>query len=245
MALLLAAGVLAGFIDSVIGGGGLITVPALMLHLGVSPWAIGTNKIGAAAATLAAITVYGVKRRMAWGPAIRFAVSVGLGAFCGASVSPRLLVPFYPVLLWLGAALCAATLLLKNKALNAPSSRAGKSNGAVSTLSLGLGFAVGFYDGAWGPGGGTFMFLVLLWTTPLGLVGSMAAAKIANFSSAVLSLSSYAWQGYVDWRLGSVFAVTLAGGAFLGARLAIDHAERFLTPLLLIIAALLLVKLVA
>jgi len=242
--LLFAAGLAGGLIDSVIGGGGLITLPAVMLHLGVRPVSIGTNKIGAFFCTLAAVSVY--SRRMRWRTAFSFAAWVALGSVLGASVSPRWLSPAYPFLLGIGAFLCLAAVLFRNRLLSerepSPASRL-RDKGAVSPLAAGLGFLSGFYDGAWGPGGGTFMFLSLLYATPLGLMGSIAAAKIANLASSSFSLAAYAIQGYAEVKTGLVLGAGLLIGAFAGAKLALKHAERILVPLLVVISILLLVKL--
>lgn len=239
--LLLAAGLAAGFIDALFGGGGLITVPALMLRLGRTPEAIGTNKIAGAACTLAAIAVYGAAGRIPWRKAAAFSAWTGLGAAVGAFYSPRFLAPVYPVLLWAGTALCAATLLLRRRLVEASGNR--PPHEALGAPACALGFLCGLYDGAWGPGGGTFMFLALLYTGGLGLVGSMAAAKIANFCSASMSLSVYALTGWVRWSVGLPLAASLALGAAAGASMGLRRAERLLAPALFTVTALLLWRL--
>ncbi|MBI4051774.1 MAG: TSUP family transporter [Elusimicrobia bacterium] len=243
MTLLLLAGFIAGFVDSIIGGGGLITVPALMLHLGISPHSIGTNKIAGACATLTAMAVYGFKKQVPWVTALQFAGWTGVGAILGAYFSPRFLAPIYPLLLWMGTGFCLATLLFRNRILSSSRERTVHKSD-LSTLAAALGFICGLYDGAWGPGGGTFMFLVLFYVTPLGLLGSMAAAKIANFGTAFLSLGTFGAQGFVHWGLGSFLGLSVACGAFIGSHVAIRHADRVLTPVLLVITSLLLWKLV-
>jgi uncharacterized protein len=242
LAALLLAGLVAGFIDSFVGGGGLITLPAMMLHFGVSPSAIGTNKIGGASAALMAAVVYGAKGHMPWKSAFRFAAWVGTGSVLGAAASPRLLAPVYPALLWLGTLLCVGAVLFKDRLSAVKPSEARHGKG-LAPLACATGLLVGFYDGAWGPGGGTFMFLTLFYMTPLSLVACIAASKVANLASALFSLAAYASQGYVHWGLGSAVALSIAGGAFAGASVAIKHAERVVMPLLLIISGLLLWRL--
>ncbi|MBI4057044.1 MAG: TSUP family transporter [Elusimicrobia bacterium] len=242
MTFLLAAGFVAGVIDSVIGGGGLITIPALMLRMGISPATVGTNKIAGTAVTLTAMLVYGFNKRVPWEVALKFAGWVGLGSVLGAFFSPRFLAPLYPAMLWVGTGLCVVTLFLKDKILSWMKSHHQRTGNSLSPLAIGLGLVCGLYDGAWGPGGGTFMFLALFYATPMGLMGAIAASKVANFFSSLLALGAFGVQGYVQWGFGSLFAMSLVGGALVGSHLALKHAERILTPLLLIVTALLLWK---
>lgn len=243
MILIVGAALAAGLVDSVIGGGGLIMLPAMMLRLGVHPTAIGTNKMAGACGTLAALAVYGRGGHVRWKVALRFAAWVGAGSVLGAAVSPRFLVPFYPALLGAGSVLCLGTLFFRERLIAVFKRTPHGNSSALSPQAACLGLLCGFYDGAWGPGGGTFMFLTLLYATPLGLMGAIAASKIANFASSILALATYAAQGYIRWDWGTLAGVSLACGSLAGARLALKHAERILTPLLLIVTGLLLWKL--
>ncbi|MBI3548633.1 MAG: TSUP family transporter [Elusimicrobia bacterium] len=242
MLLLIGGGLAAGFIDSIIGGGGLIALPLAMLKLGIHPVAIGTNKIGGVCSTFAALAVYGLGRRVPWAIALKFAVWVGIGSVAGASLS-RVVAPFYSVMLVIGTCLVLATMFARKRIIKAAEAARHEREWALTPTAVGLGLLCGFYDGAWGPGGGTFMFLALLYVAPIGLVGAMAAAKIANFASAFLAVATYAYQGNVNWSLGAVLGVSLGAGAVVGARLALSHADRILTPMLAVITALLLWKL--
>lgn len=237
-----AAGLFAGFIDSIVGGGGLIALPTLILELGLTPAAVGTNKIVGSTATLVAVAVYARAKAMPWKPALKFGAAVAAGSLLGAALSPSYVRPFYPVMLWLGTALCLGTLLLRRRILEAAHRRHRHGGSSIPPSGLAIAFAIGLYDGAWGPGGGTFMFLGLLYTSPLGLLGAMAAAKIANLMSASVSLATYLWQGHVVWKPGLIVAGGVAFGALTGASLALKHAERVLTPLLLAVTGLLLWK---
>src|SRR5438094_273895 len=110
---LLIAGVAAGFVDAVIGGGGVISLPALMVRLGMTPTAIGTNKAAGTLCTLTAVVVYGMDRRIRWRTALEFAGWVGVGALVGSFVGPRYLAWAYPGLLVLGTCGCLATLFFR------------------------------------------------------------------------------------------------------------------------------------
>jgi uncharacterized membrane protein YfcA len=107
------------------------------------------------------------------------------------------------------------------------------------------GLACGFYDGVWGPGSGTFMFLSLLFVAKLPLLPSLAAAKLANSASAITSLVSYAAAGHVHTHQGVVMAVGTIAGGYMGARQASASAARVVRPVLAIVVLLLMVKLLA
>ena len=105
------------------------------------------------------------------------------------------------------------------------------------------GFGVGFYDGIWGPGGGTFMFLSLLFFVKMPLLPALAASKFANTVSAATSLASYAQQGYVHPTEGLIMAAAVTIGAYVGATLASQRASRVVRPVLALVAVLLAIKL--
>jgi uncharacterized membrane protein YfcA len=112
---------------------------------------------------------------------------------------------------------------------------------ALGKLSI-LGLAVGFYDGAWGPGGGTFMFLGLLFGAKIPLLPAIATSKLANSVSAFSSLANYWRQDLVSPIHGAAVAVGSMLGATQGARLAHQHADRLVRPALVVIALLLLIR---
>ena len=103
------------------------------------------------------------------------------------------------------------------------------------------GIAVGFYDGFFGPGGGTFMLLGLLWGVRLPLLEALLLSKLANTVSAGVSLVSYGIQGYVHPRYGIVMAIGMTVGGFMGAQLASKRAEKVVRPVLALVVVLLLV----
>jgi uncharacterized membrane protein YfcA len=102
---------------------------------------------------------------------------------------------------------------------------------------------VGCYDGAIGPGGGTFMLLVLLLLSPFALLESLALSKMANTLSAGVSLVSYALQGHVVIAYGLLVALGVSFGAWIGAGIALKNADKLIRPALLLIVSLLLWRL--
>jgi uncharacterized membrane protein YfcA len=244
---LVSTGLLAGFIDSIAGGGGLINLPVLTLMLGPGAHAIGTNKISGMFAALVALLVYLRAGHLDIKRSIAFTAWVAIGAFCGSRISP-----FFPpwIFQWLLLITCPVILFIvwkKDLWINQEI----KLHGISSSLKwyhvpefrvFISGIICGLYDGAWGPGGGTFMFLSLLFFAKLPIISALAAAKLANTFSAASALTGYAISGYVHWHEGLVMAAGISAGAFIGARNATKHAARIIRPILAVVASLLLIR---
>ena len=246
---LVLAGLLAGFIDSIAGGGGLITLPVFSLLLGKGPLAIGTNKIAGTAAALVALFIYARKGHFNWRSSLIFAVFVAGGAALGSRISPLLPLWIFP---WLLAVTCPFILWVVWKRnlwvekVVVESVDAPKLNRLSRLPAIAIsGLVCGFYDGVWGPGGGTFMFLSLLFFAGLPILTALSASKFANTSSALVSLVSYNQQGFVRWWPGVVLAIGIAIGAWFGATHASRNAARLIRPVLAIVVLLLLIKVVA
>ena len=109
----------------------------------------------------------------------------------------------------------------------------------------GCGVAIGIYDGVWGPGSGTFMFLALLFVARQPLLPSLAAAKLANAASAAVALVSYSISGHVHFREGALIAGGTVAGRYVGANMASARAARIVRPVLVVVVVLLAAKLVA
>ncbi|HUP57740.1 MAG TPA: TSUP family transporter [Bdellovibrionota bacterium] len=242
---LIAAGVVAGFIDAIAGGGGLITLPALATVIGPGVIAIGSNKIVGGMAALVALLVYMSRGHLDWGRSLAFTLWVALGSLAGSRVAPLIPPAWFPLFL---AATCPLILWIvwkKDLWVAREASAHPKRRSPWDAALVGSGLACGFYDGLWGPGGGTFMFLSLFFFAKLPLMVAIAGTKLANTASAFTSLASYALQGHVRWLEGGVLAVGVSIGGFMGARHANKQAARVVRPVLLVVVSLLIVKLLA
>lgn len=238
--LLFAANAIAGFIDSIAGGGGLITVPALSVILGPGVTAIATNKVAATAASLAALLVYMKNGHVRIRANLNFAAVVGASAWLGSLAAPLFPPSVFKWLLIFACPVITYVVWRKDfwtrETLEHPH--------AASPYKLLLaGFGCGFYDGIAGPGGGTLMFLSLLLYGRLPVIAALGTAKLANLSSASVSLASYANQGLVNWELGWVAAVAIVVGAIAGAELASRRAAPAARVALIFVSALLLLRL--
>ena len=242
--LIAGAALLAGFIDAIAGGGGLILLPALSIVVGAGPEAIGTNKPAAVAMAAIALIVFARRGHLDWRLSGVFAVTLAMGAFVGSRVALVIPLAVFP---WLLALSCPVLLyIVWQKDLWIPA-ESGESRGSPRPLALSVllsGLACGFYDGVFGPGAGTFMFLSLFFFGNLPLLTALAAAKLANTASASVALASYAESGHVHWRLGLIAAVGALAGGFLGARQASEKAARIVRPMLVVVVVLLILRIV-
>ncbi len=234
--LLVLTGLVAGAIDSIAGGGGLITLPVLSQVLEPGAHAIGTNKIVGTMGALIAFVVYLRKQPLNLKKGFAFIAAVGAGSLIGSVCSPLIpklyfrfiLIAACPLVLWV---LWNKQLFIQEVKNHVPR--------ALSHLII-AGVAVGFYDGFFGPGGGTFMLLGLLWGVRLPLLEALLLSKLANTVSAGVSLISYGVQGYVHPRFGIVMAIGMTLGGFMGAHLASSRAEKVVRPVLAFVVLLLL-----
>ena len=239
LALLALAAFVAGTVDALAGGGGLITIPALMAA-GIPPvQAIATNKLQSSFGTTSAVLAFARQgridfRRFLWPAVAAFAGSVG-GAIAIQLVDPSFLAGLVPVLL----VAMAAYFLLGPKASEAER-HARLGHAALVTLM----FALGFYDGFFGPGTGSFMATALVALFGFGLVSATAHTKLLNLASNVAALVTLIIGGQVLWVVGLVMAVASIAGGQLGAHLALGRAgARVIRPLLVVMSLVLTVKL--
>jgi uncharacterized membrane protein YfcA len=231
VALLFGVAVLAGCIDAIAGGGGLLTVPALLLA-GVDPvTAVATNKaqstFGAASATLA----FARAGRIDWPSALPMMGMAALGSVAGALAVTGLpqtaLRTFMPIVL-----VAMAFYFWLSPALRDTDARARIGAGLFMASAAPL---IGFYDGAFGPGTGSFYMLAFVTLLGFGVLRATAHTKALNFASNLGGLGIFALTGHINWLVG----LTMAGGAFIGAqigsRLALRHGVRLIRPLIVIV----------
>lgn len=229
---LLTAAAAAGWVDAVVGGGGLLQLPAILMTGMPTVEAMATNKLSSVFGTTSAAVAYArsskLDREVAILGAAMAVVSAGLGAWAAASISADVLRPAVMVVLLAVAAF--VTLRPSMGALPEPRLRT-RARVAAAVATAGLGIA--FYDGIMGPGTGTF--LIIAFTTILGLdfVSASASAKIINIGTNVGALAVFAVEGHVQWLLGLFMAVCNIGGAQVGARMALKRGAAFVRIVLL------------
>ena len=238
--LLFFVAVLAGFIDSIAGGGGLITIPAL-LSAGISPvQALATNKLQSVGGSFSA-TLYFIRRRVIDLKAQRFAIFMTfIGAVSGAMlvqfINPELLKQALPVL----------TIAIGLYFLLTPSIGAKDSKQRLGYYTFGviIGGGIGFYDGVFGPGTGSFFALGYVMLLGYNLSKATAHAKLLNFTSNFGSLLFFILGGQVIWTIGLVMLCGQFIGARLGAGLVLTKGQKLIRPMLVIISFLMSIKLI-
>lgn len=255
---LLVSGLVSGFVDSIAGGGGLITLPALTFLFGHGLETIATNKVPGTLGAFVALFVYLRKGGFDLRQGALFTFATGLGSLVGAQVAPYLpesafrwiMIVTCPTILWI---VLNKQLWTEKKLSPLPIDLEGTSVNSTERFSaqakqharvIIAGAICGLYDGMWGPGGGTFMFLALLFFANLPLLSALVISKLANGLSAALSLTTYAIGGYVHWEEGILLAVGVSTGAFIGAKYATERAAQIIRPLLVVVVSLLILKLI-
>jgi uncharacterized protein len=242
LAFLGAAAFAAGWIDAVVGGGGLIQLPALLVGLpGASPaQLLATNKFGSIFGTAtSSITYY---RRVH--PDLRTALPMAAVAYVG-SIGGALIglhIPkaaFNPIILVLLVLVGAYTILKPD--LGKESIR--RYDGARHTvLAMLTGFVIGVYDGALGPGTGSFLVFALVGLLGYNFLEASAKAKIANFATNLGALTVFLPLGLVLFKVGAVIAVANLVGGYVGARTAVSKGSGFVRAVFVLIVSAFIVK---
>lgn len=232
------AGLTAGLIDSMAGGGGLLTLPFLTLALGAGAQAIATNKIVGLSGAVMALFIYRRKDRSSLKMAWVFSAAILVGSFIGSGLTARLPKELFPVLLLLTIPTILFFVLKKSLWLHADTDTLQIKPKIPIRNVLIAGFACGLYDGGWGPGGGTFMLVSLLWAARMPLLMALTASKLANTCSAGIALTHFLWidRTLVHWPIGILVAMGMGTGAMIGARIASDRLSRIVRPALVLIS---------
>ncbi|WP_370412649.1 sulfite exporter TauE/SafE family protein [Streptomyces fradiae] len=247
LVLLCLAALAAGWIDAVVGGGGLLQLPALLLGLPHVPAAqiLGTNKAVSIVGTSGAAFTYLRRAPVKVGTAVRIGLAALVGsmggAFFAAGISSAVLRPVIMVVL-LGV---AAFVMLRPSfgSRTAEEDRPPLTRARIVTAIVVVGGGIGFYDGLFGPGTGTFLVLALTAVLHLDLVTASATSKIVNVCTNAGALAMFAYQGHVLWLLAAVMAVFNLVGGMIGARMALAKGAEFVRGVLLVVVFSLVAKL--
>lgn len=240
LALLGLVAVVAGFIDAIAGGGGLLSIPALLLS-GMPPLtALGTNKLQAVFGSGMAAWSYARKghsdARALWPMIITSFAGSLCGVFIVSHISQELLRVVIPILL-LGLALFFMLQPQLGRSQRSPRISAPLFAATAAPL-------VGFYDGIFGPGTGSFFMLAFVMLLGLDLLKATASTKLLNFSSNIAALGAFVWLGTVDYRVGLVMGLGQFVGARIGALTAMRFGVSLIRALLIIMSLALALRLV-
>lgn len=239
-AMLALAALVAGFIDAIAGGGGLITLPALLLA-GVSPSeAIATNKLqgtfGVAAASVGYHRAGAIDWRKLRLAIAATAIGAALGAIAVSRIDTSALRAIMPYALLAAALYFALAPTLREHAPRAAL--------PAPAFALGLAAPIGFYDGIFGPGAGSLYTLSLFAFAGLNMITATAHTKVLNLTSNVVSLAVFLVSGHVNFLIGLPMAFGQALGAWAGSHAAMRHGAGIIRPLLVVTTAVAAIRLI-
>ena len=239
---LLAASFFAGFIDSIAGGGGLIQLPALLIGLPKSDTAevLGTNKLSAVFGTTTAAALY----RKQIKPDPKILIAMGLPAFLGSAGGAVLAskIPtssMRPMVLVLLIIVAIYTWFKPDLGKFENLRHLPKRRVQIAALA---GVIIGFYDGIFGPGTGSFLMLILVASLGYAFITASAIAKVVNVATNVGAIMVFGINGAVIWQIGIILGVANISGAVIGARLAIKGGSSLVRKVFLFVTVALIVK---
>ena len=233
---------LAGFIDSIAGGGGLISLPAYLFAGVPVHLAYGTNKFSSAFGT----TISTLKFLKSGNITLKLALLSAAGALTGSAVGARMVLAASERVLQICLMVilpCVAVFLLFNRSF-------GKEDGArknytprqLAVRAALIGLAIGWYDGFFGPGTGTFLVIAFTGVMGMTLVNASGNAKVVNLASNIAALTTYIFGGTVLYSLAIPAALSNMLGNWLGASLAIKNGSKLIRPFIFVSIGLLVVK---
>lgn len=229
---------LAGFIDAIAGGGGLIALPAYLLAGIDMHTAMGTNKLSSSIGTLSASMTFFLHKKI-W---LKVAFFSAFFAFVGSSIGSlialnvstdlleKVLIAIIPIM---------AVLILQKRKEVQPTELSGLSWTKMAIISL----SVGMYDGFIGPGTGTLLIIGFVYWVQMNPTHASANAKIINLSSGFAAMLIFGFKGHVDFRLGLLAAVFSMMGNILGAHFTVKWGKKLIQPLLLGVLMILMLSL--
>jgi uncharacterized membrane protein YfcA len=239
---LLAASFFAGFVDSIAGGGGLIQLPALLIGLPKSETAevLGTNKLSAVFGTTTAAALY----RKQIKPDPKLLIAMGLPAFFGSAGGAVLAskIPtssMRPMVLVLLIVVAIYTWFKPDLGKFENLRHHSKRRVQIAAIA---GAVIGFYDGIFGPGTGSFLMLILVASLGYAFITASAIAKVVNVATNVGAILVFGIHGAVIWQIGIIMGVANISGAIIGSRLAIKGGSTLVRKVFLIVTIALIIK---
>jgi uncharacterized membrane protein YfcA len=237
------AAISAGFVDAIAGGGGLIQLPALLVAAPKTPIAqiLGTNKLSSIFGTTSAAIAYSKKARPDLATALPMALAAFVGAAGGASVATRIPTSYFkPIILALLIAVGLYTWRKPNLGELESLRYSGRRHTALAAL---VGLVIGFYDGLFGPGTGTFLIFALVGLLGYAFLKASATAKIVNVGTNGAALLVFGYHGAIVVWLGLFMAACNVAGSVVGTRLAIRGGSTLIRKVFLGVLVLLVLRL--
>jgi uncharacterized membrane protein YfcA len=238
---LLSASFLAGFVDSIAGGGGIVQLPALLIGLPNSPTAevLGTNKLSAVFGTTTAAALYRKQIKPDPKVLIGMAIPAFFGSAGGAVLASKIPTSsMRPMILVLLIAVAIYTWLKPDLGKLENLRHVPKQRIQIGAIA---GAVIGFYDGIFGPGTGSFLMLILVATLGYAFITASAIAKVVNVATNVGALIVFGINGAVIWQIGIIMGFANITGAIIGSRLAIKGGSTLVRKVFLLVTIVLIV----
>ena len=242
LVLVLVAALAAGWIDAVVGGGGLLQLPALLLVPGLPPvQALGTNKLASICGTTTSAVTYYRRAHPDLRTALPMAAVALVASFAGASIAALLPASvFKPVIVVALVGIAVFTLLRPSLGEVTALRHSGRKHHGVAVT---LGAVIGFYDGVLGPGTGSFLVFAMVSQLGYDFLSASAKAKIVNCATNLGALLLFVPHGAVFWGLGLLIGAANMLGGYAGARMATVRGSRFIRVAFLVVVTALIARL--
>lgn len=232
---------LAGFIDSIAGGGGLISLPAYLIA-GVPPHvALGTGKLSSFPGAVVAVARFAKSGYIRWRLALFCSATALVGSAIGASIALRLnekiveslMIVVLPVI---------AFYVLRNKNMGEDETQQEAPEKKMYLVGMASSFVIGMYNGFYGPGTGTFLILVFTGVVRMKLKDAAGISKVINLSSDVAAFVTFLISGKAYIALGLTAALFSMAGSYLGSGLVVNNGHKIVRPVVMVVLAILFVK---
>lgn len=236
------ASLLAGFVDAIVGGGGLILLPALFATFASAPPAtlLGTNKAAAFWGTSMATWQYSKRVQIPWRAMVPGVAAGFVGSFIGAwavtQMSPDFLRKLLPLVM---VAVLAYTLAKKDLGRHHAPRFSGNAEVWVASL---VGLGIGFYDGFFGPGTGSFFVFLFVRLLGYDFLNASASAKLLNCATNIAAISLFAFKGHVWWHYAVTLAIANVVGSMAGTHMALKHGTGFVRGIFIVVVSSLILK---
>lgn len=242
MAFMGVAALCAGFVDAIAGGGGLIQLPALLIGLPQSATVqvLGTNKLSSIFGTTAAAIMYRRKVKPDLFFTFAMAVPALAGSMCGALLAAHL--PTHALRPLVFVLLIAVGIYTWRRPTLGHVELLRHTPGRRNIIAVVAGLGIGFYDGIFGPGTGTFLMVVLVALLGFAFLTASSVAKVVNVATNFGALVIFGMHGVILWHVGLVLGIANVAGGLLGAKLAIRGGSAFVRQIFLVVTAVLILK---
>ena len=236
------ASLFAGFVDAIVGGGGLVAIPVLFAMFPAAPPAtlLGTNKAAAIWGTGASAWQFSRRVDLPWATLLPAALAGFVASFCGAwvatQISPAFLRQALPLIL---LAVLVYTLAKKELGQSHAPRFAGRSEAVVASA---IGLVLGFYDGFFGPGTGSFFVFALVRLLGYDFLNASASAKLLNTATNLAALILFSLRGHVWWHFAVVMALANVVGSLAGTHMALKHGAGFVRVVFIGVVSALILK---